>query len=144
MIKIANILLVEDLPAHVKLTRRALERAKVVANLHVAESGEEALAFLYKKDKYKNSPRPDLILLDLKLPKISGKEVLSILKSDETLKAIPIVILTTSTALLDIDDTYKAHANAYITKPVSFERLVEAITSINQFWFVIASQPPLP
>lgn len=142
MINIANVLLVEDTPAHIKLTRRALEQSKIVANLHVAINGEEALQFLYNKEPFKDAPRPDLVLLDLNLPKIGGKEVLSILKSDDTLKTIPIIILTTSTALLDIDETYKSHANAYITKPVSFESLVEALSAINQFWFVLATQPP--
>ena len=140
--QLANILLVEDTEAHIKLTEHAIKKAKIVAKLHVVRDGEQALDYMFKRNGYEDVPRPDLILLDLKLPKYNGKEVLRIIKDEPSLQNIPVVILTTSTALLDIDDSYQAHANSYITKPVSFEGLIKTLISINEFWFVVSTLPP--
>jgi two-component system response regulator len=138
-----NILMVEDSKAHVKLTQEALKRAKLIANFYYAKDGEEALNFIYKKGNYSNAPTPNLILLDLKLPKYSGKEILKILKEDEDLKSIPVIILTTSSAILDIDESYKSHANSYIIKPISFEGLIQTLMGLNNFWFVLSTKPPV-
>jgi len=135
-------LLVEDSPADVRLTREALKEAKVLNALHVAQDGVEALAFLRKQGQYVSRPRPDLILLDLNLPKKDGREVLAEVKADDRLKGIPVVVLTTSRAEEDVVRTYNLHANAYITKPVDLKQFLGVIHAIEEFWLAVVTLPP--
>ena len=137
-----EILLVEDNPGDVRLTKEALKDCKMRNTLYVVEDGEEALSFLYKEGKYTDAPHPDLILLDLNLPKKNGKEVLYEIKEDPRLKRIPVVILTTSKAEEDILKTYDLHANCYITKPVDFDQFISVVRKIEDFWFTIVKLPP--
>lgn len=137
-----DILLVEDNPADVRLTREAMRDAKVRNNLHVTQDGVEALAFLRRLGKYGQAPRPDLILLDLNLPKKGGREVLEEIKQDRLLMAIPVVILTTSQAEQDVLESYRLRANAYVTKPVDLEQFLKVVQSIEQFWLEIVKLPP--
>ena len=137
-----DILLVEDSEADVRLTQEVLTDSKVHNNLMVAVNGEEAMALLRKKGKYKDSMRPDLILLDLNLPIKDGREVLAEIKGDSDLRAIPVVILTTSKAEEDILKTYNLHANCYITKPVDLEQFVTVVRYIEDFWLAIVKLPP--
>ena len=130
-------MLIEDNPGDVRLTREALKDAKVRNNLHVAMDGVEALAFLRKQGKHAAVPRPDLILLDLNLPKKNGREVLEEIKNDDGLRHIPVVILTTSQAEQDILESYRLHANAFVTKPVDLEQFLKVVASIEQFWLEI-------
>jgi two-component system response regulator len=139
-----NILLVEDSPTDVLITREALENAKVINNLQVAEDGVEALAILRRQGRYAQSARPDLILLDLNLPRKDGREVLHEVKNDEQLKMIPIVVLTTSKAEEDIMKAYGQHANCYITKPVDFTEFASVVKSIERFWFAVVTLPAVP
>jgi chemotaxis family two-component system response regulator Rcp1 len=132
-----EILLIEDNPGDVRLTKEALKDAKVRNNLHVAMDGVEGLAFLRKQGKYAAVPRPDLILLDLNLPKKNGSEVLEEIKQDEGLQHIPVVILTTSQAEQDILESYRLHANAFVTKPVDLEQFLNAVRTIEQFWLEV-------
>lgn len=136
-----EILLVEDSPDDVDLTKEAFEAGKMKNNLHVAEDGEEAMLFLRKEGKFAGSPRPDIILLDLNLPKKSGKEVLEDVKQDEELMDIPVVILTTSAAEEDILRSYQLHANCYITKPVDLNKFLDIVKTIETFWFSIVKLP---
>jgi chemotaxis family two-component system response regulator Rcp1 len=136
-----EILLVEDNPADVRLTKEALKEAKVRNNLHVVEDGVEAMKFLFQEDKYTNSARPDLILLDLNLPKKDGREVLEEIKQDDNLKRIPVVVLTTSQAEEDILRTYNLHANCYVTKPVDLDQFITIVKSIEDFWLTIVKLP---
>ena len=136
-----EILLVEDNPGDVRLTREALKDAKVRNTLHVAMDGVEALAFLRKQGKYAAVPRPDLILLDLNLPKKNGREVLEEIKKEDGLSHIPIVILTTSQAEQDVVESYRLHANAYVTKPVDLEQFLKVVGSIEEFWLEIVKLP---
>ncbi len=136
-----EILLVEDNPGDVRLTKEALKEGKVNNNLNVAMDGVEALAFLRKEGEFSNVPTPDLILLDLNLPKKDGREVLADIKEDSTLKRIPVVILTTSTAEEDIFKTYDLHANCYITKPVDLEQFIKVVKSIDEFWLTLVKLP---
>jgi chemotaxis family two-component system response regulator Rcp1 len=137
-----NILLVEDNPGDVRLTQEALKDAKVLNKLYVVEDGIEALAFLRQQQKYAKAVRPDLILLDLNLPKKDGREVLAEIKEDEGLKRIPVVILTVSKAEEDIINTYNHHANCYITKPVDLSQFLEVVKAVDDFWFSIVKLPP--
>jgi len=137
-----EILLVEDSPGDVRLTREAFRDAKVDAILHVAPDGAEAMDFLLHVGKYINVPRPDLILLDLNLPKKDGREVLDEIKQSPDLQTIPVVILTTSASEADILRTYHLHANCYITKPVGLDGFLEIIKSIDGFWLNIVRLPP--
>lgn len=137
-----EILLVEDNPADVRLTLEAMKDGKIRNRLNVVSDGEEALAYLRKKGKYANAARPDLILLDLNLPKIDGKEVLAEIKNDAHLKSIPVVILTTSKADEDILKTYNLHANCFITKPVELDKFIMVAKSIENFWLSIVKLPP--
>ena len=139
--QVIDILLVEDNPGDVDLTKEALEGAKVANRLHVVEDGEEALSFLFRRGRYSDAPRPDLILLDLNLPKRDGREVLEAIKADADLTEIPIVILTTSEADEDITRAYKLHANCYITKPVSFKQFLTVIQAIENFWLTVVKLP---
>jgi len=137
-----EILLVEDNPADVRLTREALEEGKVRINLHVAVDGEAALAFLRGEGQYAGAAHPDLILLDLNLPKKNGREVLAEVKQDPDLKRIPVVVLTTSKAEEDILRTYDLHANCYVTKPVQLDEFLSVVKSIDDFWLTIVNLPP--
>jgi two-component system response regulator len=136
-----EILLVEDSPTDVLMTQEALDHAKVLNNLHMVEDGVEALAFLYRQGQYATAPRPDLILLDLNLPKKNGQEVLAELKADEELRFIPVVILTTSEAEEDVLKSYGLYANCYISKPVDFASFVEVVRNIRHFWFNVVTLP---
>jgi len=138
----AEILLVEDNPADVELTRQGLLAGRLANRLHVATNGDEALDFLHRRGQYHDAPRPDMILLDLNLPGKDGREVLADVKSDESLRDIPIIVLTTSTAEEDVLRSYKLHANAYITKPVDFSQFVDAVKMIAQHWFALVKLPP--
>ncbi len=139
--KAVELLLVEDSPTDVLMTREGLEQAKLHNNLHVVGDGVEAMAFLRKEGKYANVPRPDLIFLDLNMPRKDGREVLAEIKEDPDLRCIPVVILTTSKAEGDILKTYGLHANCYITKPVDFTSFIEVVKSIKTFWFSVVSLP---
>ena len=136
-----EILLVEDNPGDVDLTREALQDAKVRNRLHVVDDGEEALDFLYKRGEYADVPRPDIILLDLNLPKKDGRQVLEEIKADPQLADIPVVILTTSQADEDILRSYQLHANCYITKPVDFKQFMHVVKSIEEFWLTVVKLP---
>jgi CheY-like chemotaxis protein len=136
-----EILLVEDNPGDVRLTVEGLKEGKVKNNLSVVENGVEALAFLRKQGKYTDAVRPDLILLDLNLPKKDGREVLEEIKADEQLRHIPVVVLTTSQAEQDILKAYSLHANCYITKPVDLDQFISVVESIEDFWFTIVKLP---
>jgi len=137
-----EILLVEDNPGDVRLAMEALREGKVRNNLHVVTDGLEAMAFLLREGKYALSPRPDLILLDLNLPKKDGREVLAEIKANERLRRIPVVVLTTSKAEQDILKTYDLHANCYITKPVDLEQFIAVVKSVEDFWLTIVKLPP--
>jgi two-component system response regulator len=137
-----EILLVEDNPADILLTREAFEYNKIVNAIHVAEDGIQAMDFLYKRGQYASVSRPDLILLDLNLPRKNGREVLAEIKADPDLKSIPIVILTTSNADEDILRAYDLNANCYVVKPVGFDNFVKAMQSIRHFWFSVVTLPP--
>jgi two-component system response regulator len=137
-----NMLLVEDNPTDQLITREALEHAKVLLNLHVVEDGVQTMEFLRRTGKYAQAPRPDLVLLDLNLPKKDGREVLSEIKKDPDLKLIPVVILTTSKADEDISLAYRYQANCFITKPVGYANFNEVMRSIEKFWFTVVSLPP--
>jgi two-component system, chemotaxis family, response regulator Rcp1 len=141
-LKPIEILMVEDSPSDALITREALEYAKMLNHLHVVEDGVRAVAFLRREGPYAQAPRPDLILLDLNLPKKDGREVLAEVKADDQLKTIPVVVLTTSRAEEDILRAYGLHANCYITKPVDFVRFAEVVRAIEHFWFTIVSLPP--
>ena len=136
-----EILLVEDNPGDVRLTQEALDEAKVINNLSVVDNGVNALAFLRQEGKYPNAVRPDLILLDLNLPKKDGRAVLADIKEDPSLKRIPVVILTTSRAEEDIVRSYDLHANCYVTKPVDLDQFIKVVKSIEQFWFSVVMLP---
>jgi CheY-like chemotaxis protein len=137
-----QVLLVEDNPGDVRLTREAFRDAKMHLEMHVAGDGVEAMEFLRRQGGYPNSPRPDLILLDLNLPRKDGREVLAEIKGDPSLKAIPVVILTTSAADADIERSYLLHANCYISKPVDLEGFLTVIRSIDDFWLSVVKLPP--
>jgi len=138
-----EILLVEDNPGDVRLTREALRDSKLHNRLSVVEDGVEALAFLKREGHYNDSPRPDIILLDLNLPRKSGREVLEEIKQDEVLKRIPVVVLTTSEDERDVMASYNLHANCYITKPVDFSQFIIIVRNIKEFWFTIVRLPPV-
>ncbi len=140
--KAIQILLVEDNPGDVRLTQEVLKEAVVPNRIHAVRTGIEALAFLRRQGQYSDAPRPDLILLDLNLPKKSGHEVLDEIKTDERLKRIPVVVLTTSSADQDITKAYDAHANCYITKPIDLNQFLKAMKAIEEFWFTVVKLPP--
>ncbi|MBE0517380.1 MAG: response regulator [Methanophagales archaeon] len=137
-----EILLVEDNPGDVRLTQEVFKESKILNRLSVVMDGVEAMAFLQRKDKYLNAPCPDLILLDLNLPKKDGREVLAEIKSNEHLKSIPVVVLTISKAEEDILKAYKLYANCYITKPIDLDQFIEVVKSIEDFWLTIVKLPP--
>lgn len=136
-----EILMVEDNPADVRLTVEALKEHKVRNNLHVVDDGEKAMAFLEQQGEYEDVPRPDLILLDLNLPRKDGREVLEEIKGNSILKRIPVVVLTTSEAEEDIIRSYELHANCYITKPVDLDQFITVVKTIEDFWFQIVRLP---
>ncbi len=138
-----NILLVEDSIGDIRLTQEAFKEAKVNNQLSVCKDGVEAMAFLHKEGEYANSPTPDLILLDLNMPRKNGMEVLSELKADSNLQSIPVVILTTSAAESDIAKSYGLSANCYISKPVDFDQFVNVIQSIENFWLTVVKLPKI-
>lgn len=136
-----EILLVEDSPGDVRLTQEVLREGQINNHLNVVHDGVEALAFLYHKGQYAQAPRPDLILLDLNLPKKDGREVLFEIKSDKDLRRIPVVVLTTSQAEDDILNVYDLHGNCYVTKPADLDAFIRIVRSIEEFWLVTASLP---
>ena len=142
LVKPIDILLVEDNPGDADLAREALEDTKLHNRLHVVDDGEKALAFLRRQGAYAGAPRPDLILLDLNLPRKDGREVLAEIKSDDHLKRIPVVILTTSRAEEDVLKTYNLHANCYISKPIDLNQFMRVVKSIEDFWLSIVVLPP--
>lgn len=137
-----EILLVEDSLGDIRLTQEALNDSKLKNNLHIVRDGVEALRYLRHENEYKQETRPDIILLDLNLPRKDGREVLAEIKQDEILKRIPVVVLTTSDDEKDILTSYNLHANCYITKPVDLDRFVEIVKTIEGFWFQIVTLPP--
>ena len=139
---LVQILLVEDNPGDIRLTQEALKEGNLSNNLNVVKDGVEAVAYLKQEGKYEGEPMPDLILLDLNLPKKDGREVLFEIKQDENLKHIPVVILTTSDAEQDISKSYALHANCFITKPVDLEEFMNVVRKIEEFWFGIVKLPP--
>ena len=141
-VRTVDVLLVEDNEPDVRLAREALREAKVHTNLHVAPDGVEALAFLRREGRHGDAPRPDLVLLDLNLPKKDGRQVLTEIKEDPDLRRIPVVILTTSEAEQDIARTYDLHANAYVSKPVDFNAFTKVVRSIEDFWFTVVKRSP--
>ena len=140
--KVIDILLVEDNPGDVRLAQEALKESKIRNKLFVVEDGVEAMAFLRRQGKYADVPRPDLILLDLNLPRKSGREVLAEVKTDESLKRIPVVVLTVSRAEEDVIKCYNHYANCYITKPLDFNQFMEVTKTIEEFWLTIVKLPP--
>ena len=136
-----KILLVEDQPADVRLTEEVMKQGKVANELYVADDGEKAMEFLRKEGEYADKPRPDLVILDLNLPRMDGKEVLQAIKTDPDLLKIPVLMLTTSAAERDVLDAYSHHVNAYITKPIDLDEFVEVVSSIEQFWLSIVRLP---
>ncbi len=136
-----NILIVEDNPGDARLIKEVLNEGKILNDLHIVKDGVEAMEFLHKRGEYAKAPRPDLIILDLNLPKKDGREVLAEVKSDQHLKSIPIVIMTTSNAEEDILKSYNLHANCYITKPLDFHQFVKVVESIENFWFSMVKLP---
>lgn len=137
-----EVLLVEDNPGDIRLTQEAFKENKMLNNLNVVKDGLEALAFLRREGQYSNAPPPDLILLDLNLPRKDGRQVLAEIKTDPDLKLIPVVILTTSDADEDILKSYELHANCYIKKPVDIEQFFNVVKSIEDFWVAIVILPP--
>lgn len=141
VIREAEVLLVEDNPADIRLTREAMKEGHVLNHLHVVTDGEEALLFLKRKPPYEQAPRPDLVLLDLNLPKKSGRDVLAEIKQDPELLNIPIVVLTTSKADEDVAETYQLRANCFITKPVDLDKFIHVIQQIESFWLSVVRLP---
>lgn len=138
----AEILLVEDDPGDVVITREALAMSQIDNHLHHVSDGDEALAFLRQEGVHKAAVRPDLILLDLNLPRVDGREVLARIKASPDLRRIPVVVLTTSSADEDIASSYDLHANAYVTKPVDFDEFLSAVRQIDDFFFTVVNRPP--
>ncbi|HUJ18944.1 MAG TPA: response regulator [Nitrospirota bacterium] len=139
-----DVLLVEDDAGDVELTREGLAAAKLIVNLHVVDDGVKALKFLRREHPYSDVPRPDVVLLDLNMPKKDGREVLKEIKDDKNLHSIPVVILTTSDADADIVKCYDLGANCYITKPVGFDAFIKVVNTLEEFWFTVVKMPPKP
>ena len=137
-----EILLVEDNPGDIRLTQEAFRDGKVANNMSVVTDGVEAMAFLHQEGKYTEAPRPDIILLDLNLPKKDGREVLAELKQDPSLRRIPVIVLTTSKAEQDILNSYDMHVNCYITKPIDLEEFIRIVEGIGGFWLMVVKLPP--
>lgn len=141
LIHAVDVLLIEDNPGDVRLTREALKEGRIAINLSVANDGLEAMKILRQEGDYANRPLPDLVLLDLNMPKMDGREVLRLIKSDDNLKRIPVVVLTTSAAEKDILQAYGLHANCYITKPVELDQFMAIVKSIEGFWLTVVKLP---
>ena len=139
-----SILLVEDSPSDQELTREAFELAHVLNEINIVETGEDALDFLHARGAFVGAGRPDLVLLDLNLPGLDGREVLASIKADEVLKSIPVIVLTTSDDEHDIIRSYGLHANCYLTKPVDFKKFIDAIQLLGEFWLVVVRLPQHP
>lgn len=139
-----QILLVEDSPDDIELTREALSDATIAIELHAVMDGEAAISFLHGEGEFRGKPRPDLILLDLNLPRKNGREVLAVVKNDDMLKQIPVIMLTTSVAKEDVHGAYCEHVNAYVQKPVDFNDFLDAVQSLENFWLSIVRLPPVP
>lgn len=139
-----EILLIEDSPSDAALTIEALQAGKIANNLNRVADGVEAMAYLRRQDRFTESSRPDLIMLDLNLPKKDGREVLQELKSDPSLKLIPIIVLTTSRADKDVLQSYALNANCFIAKPVDFQQFIDVVRSIERFWLSVVTLPPTP
>lgn len=137
-----EILLIEDNPGDVMLTKEAFSRMKVRNTIHTVTDGEQALAYLHRRPPYEAAQRPHLILLDLNLPGLDGREVLQEIKGDDALKSIPVVVMTSSEAETDIERSYELHANSYIVKPVGLQGFIDVVASIDEFWFSIVILPP--
>lgn len=142
--KPVEILLIEDNPGDIRLTIEALKEGRVTNNMQLAKDGEEAMDLLHRRGRFANAIRPDIIFLDLNLPKKDGREVLAEIKTDETLRSIPVVVLTMSKAEEDILKTYQQHANCYITKPIDMEQFITTMKQIEGFWLTIVKLPPRP
>jgi two-component system, chemotaxis family, response regulator Rcp1 len=142
IIKVVDILVVEDNAGDARLIREVLNDSKILSSLYIAKDGVDAMDFLHRKGKYKTVPKPDLIILDLNLPRKDGREVLAEIKNDGELKQIPIVIMTISQAEEDILKSYNLHANCYITKPIDLNQFIKVVKSIEDFWFSIVKLPP--
>ncbi|MCW5874454.1 MAG: response regulator [Anaerolineales bacterium] len=140
--QLIDILLVEDNPGDVRLTQEAFKDGMLRNNLHVAMDGEQAMDFLYRRGQFADAPRPDLILLDLNLPKMNGREVLAAIKQDADLKQIPVVVLTTSQDEADITESYRQFASSYIVKPVSMDKFLKVVSSFKQYWLSVVKLPP--
>jgi CheY-like chemotaxis protein len=137
-----DILLVEDSPSDVLLTREALRDARIANDLSVARDGEEAMDYLRQQGDHADKPRPDIVILDLNLPRKDGREVLREIKGDDNLRRIPVVVLTTSSSDRDIGDCYDAHANCFLTKPIDFEEFIDVVRSMEHFWISVVRLPP--
>jgi len=137
-----EILLAEDNPGDVKLTRKALEKGRLANNLHVVNDGVETMQFLRGEGEYEGRPRPDLVLLDLNMPRKDGREVLEDIKKTPDLKRIPVVVLTSSEAEEDVLRSYELHANAYLTKPVDFSGFIDVVGKLEEFWLQVVKLPP--
>ncbi len=140
-VKPIEVLLVEDDPGDVVMTREALAESKVMNQLHVVSNGEDAMRFLRREAPYEDAPRPGLVLLDLNLPRLDGREVLGLVKGDPDLRRIPVVVLTTSQAEEDVLRSYDHHANAFVTKPVDFDRFLEVVRQVDNFYISVVSLP---
>jgi CheY-like chemotaxis protein len=140
--ELVEILLVEDNEADIELTREGLQKGRLANRLHVVRDGEEAMAYLRREGEFAPAPRPDLILLDLNLPRKDGREVLADIKNDKDLKLIPVVVLTTSDAQQDVLHAYAHHVNAYMTKPVDFHQFVDVVSQLTNYWFALVKLPP--
>ncbi|MDG5817750.1 response regulator [Natronococcus sp. A-GB7] len=138
----AQLLLVEDNPGDVRLTREAFKQGRIDNDLHTVSDGSDALDFLHQRNEYEDAPRPDLVLLDLNLPRKDGEEVLADLKDDPELQSIPVIVLTSSRAEEDIARSYELHANAYLTKPVDPDEFIETVRAFEKFWFSVVRLPP--
>ena len=142
--KPVEILLVEDNPGDVLLTRKAFERSKIANTLSVVTDGHEALEYLYRRGEYADAARPDLVLLDINLPRVSGQEVLETVKQDPVLCTIPVVMLTSSDRELDVLAAYASHANSYVSKPPDLRQLADAVSGLEQYWFMLVRRPKQP
>ena len=140
-LKFVEIILIEDNPGDARLTQEALNEGKVKNNLHIVYDGVEATDFLFKRNEYQDAPRPDLIILDLNLPKKNGQEVLAEIKADDSLKSIPVIILTISKAEEDIVRSYNLHANCFLIKPIDLNQFFEVVRSIEDFWLSLVKLP---
>ncbi len=144
MEELIEILLIEDNEGDIVLTKKAFEDGKIRNNLNVCRDGQEGVDYLFKKGEYANATTPDLILLDLNMPKLGGREVLEQIKNDDRLKAIPVIVLTTSEDEMDIMKSYQLHANSYVRKPVDFLQFVDVVSEIQNYWFSIVKIPTKP